>query len=134
MSDYVQDNAIALASGDNTVDLNSAPGTETVLYTVPSNYIFIPVIVILDEFSAACTAAVVTVGIGGGDCDEFVGNRTLTNVSGTTSYVILQPVPSTTPAECIHLTAGQTLSIEITTAEGSALTCRAEFLGIRKAA
>jgi len=134
MTDYLQDNAPALASGDNTVDLNGAGGTETVLYTVPAGYIFMPVIVILDEFSAACTTAVVTIGIGGGDCDEFLINQTLTNVSGTTSYVILQPVPNATPVECIHLTAGQTLSIEITTAEGSALTCKAEVLGLRKPA
>lgn len=131
---YGQDKTIGLANGDVAVDLNAVAGTETVLYTVPANYIFMPAMIILDEFSAAVTAAVVTVGIGGGDCDEFLGNVTLTNVTGTTSYVILQPVPNATPAECILLTAGQTLSIEITTAEGSALTCKAEVLGLRKAA
>lgn len=133
MTDYIQDNAIALAAGDVSIDLNAAPDTETVLYTVPTNYIFMPAMVILTEFSAACTTAVVTVGIGGGSCDEF-GTFTLTNVSGTTKYVILQPVPAATPVGLTMLTAGQTVSIEITTAEGSALTCKAEVLGLRKAA
>jgi hypothetical protein len=134
MSDYIQDCAVSLVSGDNSVDLNGAPAAETSLYTVPTGFIFIPVMIILDEFSAAVTAAVITAGIGGGDCDEFLGNITLTNIDGTSSYVILQPVPSSTPVELIHLTAGQSFSIEITTAEGSALTCKAEVLGLRKTA
>lgn len=130
---FVEDNAIALAAGDVSVDLNGVAGTETVLYTVPTNSIYMYFALMLTEFSAAVTAAVVTVGIGGGDCDEF-GTYTLTNVSGTTKYVILQPVPAATPVGLTILTAGQTVSIEITTAEGSALTCKAEVLGLRKAA
>jgi hypothetical protein len=132
--DFIDENAIALVSGDNSIDLNGAPAAETSLYTVPTGKIFIPTMIILDEFSAACTAAVITAGIGGGDCDEFLGNITLTNITGTTSYLILQPVPNATPVECIHLTAGQSFSVEITTAEGSALTCKAEVLGLLKAA
>lgn len=130
---YGQDKTIGLANGDVAVDLNAVADTETVLYTVPANYIFVPAMVILTEFSAAVTAAVITVGIGGGSCDEF-GTFTLTNVSGTTKYAILQPVPAATPVGLTILTAGQTVSIEITTAEGSALTCKAEVLGLRKAA
>jgi hypothetical protein len=132
--EFIDENAIALVSGDNTVDLNGAPAAETSLYTVPTDKIFIPTMIILDEFSAAVTAAVITAGIGGGDCDEFLGNITLTNIDGTTSYVILQPIPAATPVELIHLAAGESFSIEITTAEGSALTCKAEVLGILKAA
>ena len=130
---YGQDKTIGLLAGDVSVDLNGAPDTETALYLCPANFMAMPVMLILDEFSAACTAAVVTVGIGGGSCDEF-GTFTLTNVTGTTKYVILQPVPAATPVGLTILTAGQTLSIEITTAEGSALTCKAEVLGLRKAA
>jgi len=131
---YLEENAIALVSDDNSVDLNGTPGDETNLYTAPEDKDFYPLMVILDEFSAACTAAVITCGIAGGDCDEFLGNYTLTNITGTSGYLILMPVPNATPLECTKIAAGETFAIEITTAEGSALSCRAEVLGILKPA
>lgn len=126
---------IGLVSGDNTVDLNAAPGTEVSLYTAPTLKDFYPILVILDEFSAACTTAVVTLGITGGNCDEFLGNQTLSNISaGTTKYLILQPIPNATPVELTKIAAGASFGIEITTAEGGALTCKGEVLGFQKAA
>jgi len=129
-----REKGLALASGDNSIDLNAAADTETNLYTTPADKDFYPIMIILDEFSAACTTAVITAGIAGGDCDEFLGDQTLTNISGTSSYVILMPVPNATPAECTKIAAGETFAIEITTPEGSALTCRAEVLGLLKPA
>ena len=126
--------SVTLVSGDNSVDLNGTPGDETNLYTVPEDKDFYASMIILDEFSAACTAAVITCGIAGGSCDEFLGDQTLTNISGTSGYLILMPIPNATAVECTKIAAGETFAIEITTAEGSALTCRAEILGILKPA
>ncbi len=126
--------ACGLASGDNSVDLNAAADTETSLYTVQTGKDFYPAFVILDEFSAACTTAVVTFGKTGGTCDEFLGNTTLTNISGTSGYLICMPIPNATPVECTKIAAGESFGIEITTPEGSALTCRAEVLGLAKEA
>lgn len=126
--------AVGLASSDNSVDLNAAADTETSLYTSPTGKDFYPILVILNEFSAACSTAVVTFGKTGGSCDEFLGNTTLTNISGTSGYLICMPVPAATPAECTKIAPGESFGIEITTAEGSALTCRAEVLGLSKEA
>lgn len=126
--------AIALASGDNSVDLNAAADTETALYAnaAGSGKDFYPVLILLTEFSAAASTAVVTFGKTGGSCDEFLGNTTLSNISGTSGYLICMPVPAATPAECTKIAPGDTFGIEITTAEGSALTCKAEVLGLLK--
>jgi hypothetical protein len=129
----LEEHSIGLVSGDNSIDLNAAADTETSLHTAPEDKDFYPVMLILDEFSAAVTAAVITAGKAGGSCDEF-GTYTLTNISGTSGYLILMPVPNSTPVECTKIAAGEAFAIEITTAEGSALTCRAEVLGIQKPA
>lgn len=122
--------AITLVGKEDACDLNAAVGTEKKLCpAVPTGKILIIDHIIMDEFSAACTTAVVTFGKAGGSCDEFLGNQTLTNISGTGDYLIIRPVPHATSPKAEFFTAGQEFAMEITTAEGSALTARVKVFG-----
>jgi hypothetical protein len=105
------------------VNLNAAADTETELYVCPENYEAYVIGVLCTNFSAACGTAVVTFGETGGTCDEFLGDTTLTNISGTNDSLIAEQVPSATPPKKQILNAGDSFGVEITTAEGSALTC-----------
>ena len=102
---------------------------------VPTGKIFIPIMVILDEFSAEdhATVPIVTFGIAGGDCDEFLGDQTLTvSAAFATEVLIMQPIPHGTTPVTIKLTAGQVFAMEITQANGAALTARVSVIGIYK--
>ena len=124
--------AIGLIGKEDACDLNAAAGTEKKLCpAVPTGKTFVPDHIVMDEFSAACTAAVVTFGIAGGDCDEFLGDYTLTNITAgyAAEALIIRPVPNATPVASCLLTAGQEFAMEITTAEGSALTARVKVWG-----
>ena len=105
--------------GSVAITLDSVAGTEFAAYTTPTGKKMIPVLAVLDEFDEAVDEAVITAGIGGGDCDEFVGNRTLTNVGAgyADEVILLQPIQSATPPTSCILDAGETFSFEITTAE-----------------
>ncbi len=130
-------NTLKLAGQEDGCNLAAANGTEKKLTgAVKTGEVFIPVMVILDEFDGACGEAVVTFGKYDGDCDEFVGDRTLTNISAAyaTECLIIQPVPAATPVASCILTAGQFFAMEITTKEVAALTCRASVLGLFKRA
>ena len=114
---------------DVEVDLNGAPAAETVLYEIPTGKLGTPVFIVLHDFSAACGTAVITVGKSGGACEEFLGDQTLTNIAAAGDYVILMPVPNATPVKLVEFAAGEEITIEITTAEGGALTCEADVYG-----
>jgi len=129
----LNENAITMAGQEDACDLNAADGTEKKLTpAVPTGKIFNPVMVIIDEFSAACGTAVITLGIYGGDCDEFLGDTTLTNISGAGDFVVCMPVPASTPVKQHSLIAGEFFAMEITTKEGSALTARFSVFGVYK--
>jgi len=117
-----------LASVENC-DLNAAADTEGVLYATPTGKKMEPAMVILHSFSAGCSAAVITFGKSGGSCDEFLGNQTLTNISAAGDFCTCMPIPSATPAKGVTFDAGDEFAYEITTAEGSALTCTMELIG-----
>lgn len=124
--------AITLVGQEDACDLDAANGTEKKISpAVPTGKIFIPDHVAMDEFSAACGTAVVTFGIYGGDCDEFLGDQTLTNIGAgyAAEVLILRPVPNATPAASCKLTAGEFFAMEITTKEGTALTARVGVFG-----
>lgn len=120
------------------VDLAGTAATETILYRPPTGYDFYPMAVVLHTFSADehATPPIVTLGVGGGDCDEFLGDQTLSNI--TASYaneaIILQPVPAATPVVIQKVPDGSAFSIEITQANGAALTCKADVFGYNKEA
>ncbi len=125
----IRESVLTLLDSTSSVDLNAANGTEASLYTVPIGKVFVPVFIIGRAFSAAAGTVVVTFGKTGGDCDEFLGDQTLTNISGTGDYLIISPVPNATPPKAEFFTAGQVFAVEITTKEGSALTCTFDTFG-----
>ena len=129
----LNENAITMAGQEDACDLNAANGTEKKLTdAIPTGKIFNPIMVVMDEFSAACGTAVVTFGIYGGDCNEFVGDQTLTNISAAGDFVVVMPVPAATPVKQHSLVAGEFFAMEITTKEGSALTARTSVFGVYK--
>lgn len=134
----LDENAIKLAGQEDDCDLAAGAGTEKNLVPAcPTGIIFIPIMVILDEFSAEdhATVPIVTFGIAGGDCDEFLGNQTLTvSAAYATEVLIMQPIPAATTAVSVKLTAGQVFAMEITQANGAALTARVSVLGLYKKA
>ena len=130
MSNFLEELCLARVAGDVSVDLSAAPDTETVLFTVPSGFAFIPVMVLLHSWSADPTTAVVTLGQAGTSTDEFLGDQTLTAITAAFAdqAVVLQPVPAGTPVLGMFMDAGEQFAIEITTT--GAGTCKAEVLGI----
>ena len=129
MADLLEQLAIACVAEGVEVDLSAAADTETTLYTVPSGYQFVPLMLVMRGWSADPGASVVTVGKTGGTCDGFLGNQTLSNI--TASYAdqvaILQPVPNATPVASLILDAGEALGMEITT-QGTG-TCKVDVFG-----
>jgi len=125
--------SLALVSSVSSVNLAATAGTEAILYTSPTGFSFLPVMTILHNFSAAdhATPPIVTLGIGGGACDEFLGDQTLSGLTANyaNECLILQPVPAATPVTVDIVPAGSTFSIEITQANGAALTCDIEVFG-----
>ena len=105
--------------GSAAVALDAVAGTEVVLYTVPTGKKAIPVMVVARTFDEVVDESVVTLGVGGGDCDEFLGDQTLTNITAgfADEALILQPVPAATPVAALILDAAETFACEITTAE-----------------
>jgi len=131
--------AISRLSRTTAVDLDAANGTETGLFLVPTGKTLIVTHVIAHTFSdiASDAPAVITFGATGGDCDEFLGDQTLTNMSvggaGTaTMYTVfyLDQGTSATPAaaETMFL-AGTTFGVEITAKNGVAVTCTMDVFG-----
>lgn len=133
----LNENTLDLAGQEDACNLAAAAGTEKNLVpAVPTGKIFIPVMVILDEFSAEehATPPIITLGVAGGTCDEFLGDQTLSNITAAyaTETITLQIIPNATPVVGVKLTAGQVFAMEITQANGAALTARVSVLGIYK--
>ena len=99
--------------GSATIDLAAGAGTEVSLYTTPSGKQMFPILLILCDFDEAVDESVITAGITGGDCDEFVGNRTLTNITAGFADECLQlsPVPNATPEVAVILDAGESFGV-----------------------
>lgn len=129
----VKEKTIALISTTASVNLAAAATTEAVLYTVPTGSTFVPTMVVLRAFSAEdhATPAIVTLGIGGGACDEFLPDQTLSGLTANfaNEYLILRPIQAATPVTGDIIPAGSTFSIEITQANGAAQTCTADVFG-----
>ncbi len=118
MSD-MKELGITLISSTADVPLNVAAGTDKVLYVVPAGKKMIPVIVVIRTISEAIDESVVTLGITGGSCDEFLGDQTLTVVAASFAdeVLILQPVPHGTLVAALVLDAAESFGIQITTEE-----------------
>ena len=126
----LKEKSISLLSSTASCNLAADPGTEKSLYVVPTGKVCVVTHVVMRKFSADCTTAVVTFGITGGDCDEFLGDQTLTGITAAyaTEYVVLKPVPAATPVATTLLTAAEAFGMEITTA-GAASTCTVDVFG-----
>lgn len=126
----LKEKSISLLSSTTSCNLAATAATEKNLYVVPTGKSAIITHVAMHTFSADCTTAVVTFGIAGGACEEFLGDQTLTGITASyaTQFVLLQKVPNATPLAHTILTAGQTFAMEITTA-GAASTCTVDVFG-----
>ena len=105
--------------GSNTVALDAVATTEVVLYTTPTGKKGIPVLVVARTFSEAVDESVVSLGLGGTACTQFLATQTLTNITAgfADECLIMQPIPATTPVAGMILDAGETFAVEIITAE-----------------
>ena len=134
----LDENTIVMAGQEDACNLAAGAGTEKNLAdAVPTGLVFIPIMVILDEFSAEdhATVPIITFGVAGGDCDEFLGDQTLTvSAAYATEVLIMQPIPAATTAVSVKLVAGEVFAMEITQANGAALTARVSVMGIYKKA
>ncbi len=113
------------------VNMQAAAGVEKVLYTCPDGMECIIDHVVIRELSAGCPTAVVTFGVSGGNCDEFLGDQTLTNADGATKYVTLYADQGTsqTPEGGTILTAGDEFAMEITTQDADGGTATIDVFG-----
>jgi hypothetical protein len=127
----LKESAITLLSSTAGVDLNGAPAAETTLLTVPIGKTAIITHVILRTASADCSTAVVTLGVPGGTCDEWLGDQALTLLDGVTKYVTLYSDQGTsqTPEGGILFASGTAFGLEITTAQGGAATVTVDVFG-----
>jgi len=127
-----KEKTIALISSTASVNLAAAADTEKVLYTVPTGKTLVVTNVVLREFSADehATPPIVTLGIGGGNCDEFLGDQTI-NVTANYAeeYLMLRPIQAATPVTGDYVPAASSFSLEITQANGAALTCTVDVFG-----
>jgi hypothetical protein len=125
-----KEKTIALISS-TSVNLNQAQDTEIDLFTVPAGKTLVPVMIIMRAFTAGVSNSVVTFGETGvaGTVEEFLGDQTLTNVSGTGDFLIIQPVTTATSPKAEFFTAGMKFGMEITTDEGGALTSTVDVFG-----
>lgn len=133
MSNRAKEAGLMKLADGVTVDLTQAADTETVLYTCPAGKQCLIFATMAYNFDEAVDEAVVTLGKGGGNCDEFLGNQTLTNITAgfADECLILQPIPNATPVAALVLDAGETFSVEITTPETTgAATCKMMPIGI----
>ena len=127
----LKESGIALLSSTASCNLNASGGTEKALFTVPTGKVLIVDHVVMRVFSADTLAAVVTFGKTGGDCDEYLGDQTLTGITASyaTQSLKLTVVPNATTVVQALFTAAQVFAMEITTAAGGACTCTVDVFG-----
>lgn len=134
MAMWIEENCICKVATVEDFNSQGAAATETVLYTVPTGKKFYPMFVLMNEITASMATCVVTFGKGGGACDEFRGDVTLTYLNGTTKYAIIhmQNATRNIPDGGVVLTAGQSFSIEVTTADADGGYADIDVFGILK--
>ena len=124
--------SVALLTTTAALNLNQAATTEFVFYTVPAGKTAIITKVVLRSVTGdPGTACVVTLGVPGGDCDEFAAAQLLTALDDSTKYVVIYPDQGThqTPEGGVIHAAGTTFGMEIETDAGEAATVVADVFG-----
>ena len=126
-----KEKGIMLLSSTAAWSSQGAAGTETALYVVPTGKVCVPTHVVMHTISASMATAVVTFGTTDGDCNEFRGDTTLTNLDGTTKYAVIHQQAATrdTPDGGVLLTAAQSFGIEVTTADADGGTATIDVFG-----
>jgi len=112
-----------------SIDLGTASDTE--LYEVPAGKKCVVHYLVLRELSADAAATVAMFGQGAG-FNDFVGNQTLAALNAAGSAGIIMPVPNAATVEIQEYTAGEVISIDVTTASGSGAgtpTCTLDVYG-----
>ena len=127
-----KEKTIALISSTAAVNLAAVATTEKALYTVPTGSTLVVTNVVMRLFSGDehGTPPIVTFGIGGGACDEYLGDQTI-NVTANyaNEYLMLRPIQAATPVTGDIVPAASSFSMEITQANGAALTCTIDVFG-----
>lgn len=126
----LNEKSISLLSSTASCNLAATAGVEKTLYTVPAGKSAIIIYVVMRTFSADCTTAVITLGLGSTTAEDFLGDQTLTGIttSYASQYLVLMKVPNATPVVHTIYTETQTFVMEITTA-GATSTCTIDVFG-----
>ncbi len=129
----ISTNRECLVSTTILVDLAGTADTETVLYAIPGGFTFVPTKVVLRTFSAEehGTPPIITLGTGDTTAEDFLGNQTLSNITANYAREVieLRPLPAATPVTSDSVVAAGTFVLEITQANGAALTCTVDTFG-----
>lgn len=115
--------------GSVSWDSSAANDTETTIFTCTTGKSAIVTHVIVR--GAIVKDAVVTLGIGGGNADEFLGDQTLSAMTAATEYVVLYLDQNThdTPENGHIVLTTETFVIEITTQDADGGTAIVEAFG-----
>ena len=127
----LKEKGIALLATKTGWDSQGVAGTETTLYTVPVGKTCVVTHVVIHTVSASMATAVVTLGTIGGNCDQFRGDTTLTNLDGTTKYAVIHQQATTrnTPDGGVVIAAASSFGIEVTTADADGGTATIDVFG-----
>lgn len=134
----LNENCIAMVGQEDACNLAASGGDEKKLTdAVPTGKDLIVTHVVLDEFSAEdnVTPAVLTFGKYGGDCNEWLGDQTISSITSdyANEAIVLRPTWHTSvPVHSLVLHAGEFFAMEITTADGGSLTARISTFGFYK--
>ena len=123
---FLSDNLFYKIISKTGVNLNSE--TEQDLGTTKTGKTFVWTKLILHSLSASAASVVITLGQSG-TATDFLGAQTLTNLNAAGKIAILQPVPNTTPIVGVEYDGGTTLSLDVTTVQGGAVTATADVFG-----
>ncbi len=130
----LKESGLSLIRSTTTVNLAAVAGTEAVLYSVPKGKTFMPTEVRLRAFSADehGTPPIVTFGINDTTAEDFLGDQTLSNITANyaNEVLTLKPLQVATPVTTDIIAADADFVMEITQANGAALTCTVDVYGI----
>lgn len=115
--------------GSVTADLSV--GTKTTIFTVPASRICIPTLVIMRAPNSSLATASVSFGFNAAATD-VVANATHTGLTGTTTYIAIQPIGVATTAS-VRGAAADVFGVVANTTQAAA-TCICELIGYLVAA